>query len=99
MEMATARNRGDAGRPTQEAIAERAYQLFLQRGSVSGHEVDDWLQAEAELTAAAFTAASDDTQGSDAERGTPGEQPLPGRGDGRRGAGRDRTNGRRSLRP
>ena len=33
-----------------EAIAKRAYELFLQRGSVPGNEVDDWLQAEAELT-------------------------------------------------
>jgi len=34
-----------------DAIARRAYELFLQRGSEPGHEVDDWLQAEAELKA------------------------------------------------
>jgi Protein of unknown function (DUF2934) len=39
--------------PTREAIARRAYELYLQRGSVSGYEVEDWLQAEAELIAAA----------------------------------------------
>lgn len=39
--------------PPQEAIAKRAYELYLQRGSVPGYEVEDWLQAEAELTAAA----------------------------------------------
>ena len=33
-----------------EAIAKRAYELFLQRGSVPGHEIEDWLQAEVELT-------------------------------------------------
>jgi hypothetical protein len=33
-----------------EAIAKRAYELYLQRGSVSGHELDDWLEAEAELS-------------------------------------------------
>ena len=27
----------------------RAYELYLKRGSAHGHDVDDWLQAEAEL--------------------------------------------------
>jgi hypothetical protein len=36
--------------PLNEAIAKRAYELYLQRGSVSGHELDDWLEAEAELS-------------------------------------------------
>jgi hypothetical protein len=45
-------NRAGAGtRPGQDEIARRAYDLFLQRGSVPGHETDDWLQAEAELSA------------------------------------------------
>jgi hypothetical protein len=35
--------------PTQEEIAQRAKQIFQDRGSQSGHEVDDWLQAEYEL--------------------------------------------------
>ena len=39
--------------PDDEAIAKRAYELYLQRGSVSGHELDDWLAAEAELSRAA----------------------------------------------
>ena len=39
--------------PTDDAIAKRAYELYLQRGSVSGHELDDWLAAEAELSSAA----------------------------------------------
>ena len=36
--------------PAREAIAERAYQLFLQRGGVHGYSVEDWLQAERELS-------------------------------------------------
>ena len=36
--------------PNHDAIAKRAYELYLQRGSVPGHELDDWLQAEAELS-------------------------------------------------
>jgi hypothetical protein len=34
---------------TEGDIAARAYQIYLQRGCQSGHEVDDWLQAEYEL--------------------------------------------------
>ena len=30
----------------REQIAARAYQLFLQRNQVHGHDVDDWLEAE-----------------------------------------------------
>ncbi|HVZ72134.1 MAG TPA: DUF2934 domain-containing protein [Polyangia bacterium] len=40
-----------ASKPSPEEIAKRAYELFLQRGSISGYELEDWLQAEAELTA------------------------------------------------
>jgi hypothetical protein len=37
----------------QDKIAKRAHELYLQRGSEPGHELDDWLQAEAELAASA----------------------------------------------
>jgi hypothetical protein len=56
--MAKSKESRPAGGPSQEAIAKRAYELSLQRGSLPGHEVDDWLQAEAELTAAAAIADS-----------------------------------------
>ena len=36
-------------RPTPEQIAARAYQIFLERGRIPGHDMDDWLQAEYEL--------------------------------------------------
>jgi hypothetical protein len=36
--------------PTRQAIEVRAYEIFLGRGAVPGHEVEDWLQAEAELS-------------------------------------------------
>jgi len=49
--MAKSNRAGTGPRPGQDEIARRAYELFLQRGSVPGHETDDWLQAEAELTA------------------------------------------------
>jgi hypothetical protein len=35
----------------EEQIRERAYQLFIERGSRDGHAVQDWLDAELELLA------------------------------------------------
>ena len=37
--------------PTHEEIAVRSYELFLARGGIHGHDVEDWLQAESELSA------------------------------------------------
>ena len=34
---------------TEEIIRNRAYQLFAEHGYEHGHDVDDWLQAEAEV--------------------------------------------------
>lgn len=34
----------------QERVAQRAHELFLARGGEEGRDLDDWLQAEAELT-------------------------------------------------
>jgi len=31
-------------------IRRRAFELFIQRGAQPGHELDDWLQAEFEVT-------------------------------------------------
>jgi len=35
--------------PTHEQIALRAYHIFLERGSVPGDPMEDWLRAEREL--------------------------------------------------
>jgi HSP20 family protein len=32
-----------------EKVRNRAYELFLMRGEVPGHDVDDWIQAERQL--------------------------------------------------
>jgi Protein of unknown function (DUF2934) len=37
-------------RPTHEEIARRAFEIFLARGGEDGRDVEDWLQAEQELT-------------------------------------------------
>ncbi len=34
----------------EAAIRRRAEQLYEQRGKIPGHEVEDWLQAEADVT-------------------------------------------------
>jgi hypothetical protein len=70
--------------PRQEEIAKRAYELYLQRGSTPGYELDDWLAAKAELTAA----------GSSRKVIENAESPS----DARRN-GRDRGAGRRAPRP
>lgn len=33
----------------EEDVRRRAYELYLQRSGVEGSEIDDWLQAEAEM--------------------------------------------------
>lgn len=39
--------------PSAEAVARRAHLLFENHGEANGRDVQDWLQAEAELTAEA----------------------------------------------
>jgi DUF2934 family protein len=40
----------DSGVELQDQIRARAFQLYEQRGRDDGHDLDDWLQAEAELS-------------------------------------------------
>jgi hypothetical protein len=40
-----------------QAIAARAYELFLERGGEHGGDVDDWLRAERELSQAGVDAS------------------------------------------
>lgn len=42
-----------ASNPTNEDIARRAYELFVERGGQHGGDVDDWLRAERELATSA----------------------------------------------
>jgi hypothetical protein len=41
---------GWAKPPTHEQIAQRAYELHLARGTVDGYDLEDWLEAERQLT-------------------------------------------------
>jgi Protein of unknown function (DUF2934) len=38
------------GTPSKEAIERRAYEIYERRGRQDGHDVEDWLAAEEELT-------------------------------------------------
>jgi hypothetical protein len=46
---ATLPTTGAAPIATEDAVARRAYDLFLGRGSEHGHDLDDWFAAEREL--------------------------------------------------
>jgi Protein of unknown function (DUF2934) len=39
--------------PSREAIERRAYEIYVERGSMEGHDVEDWIAAEDELMARA----------------------------------------------
>ena len=39
----------DDGATSHDAVACRAYELYVARGCADGHDFDDWLQAEREL--------------------------------------------------
>jgi tRNA 2-selenouridine synthase SelU len=41
----------------ESEIARRAYEIYCARGCQHGHDLDDWLQAKAELEAARMSAA------------------------------------------
>jgi hypothetical protein len=42
----------------EQLIRQRAYYLYEQRGKEDGYDLDDWLQAEVELTQLADAAAA-----------------------------------------
>jgi hypothetical protein len=45
-------------KPTQDDIAARAYEIYLERGSTPGDPMQDWLRAERELAAPAKKSRS-----------------------------------------
>lgn len=53
--------------PSLEEIRLRAYEIYLERGSRQGYELDDWLQAEYELDG----RAPQERQSSDLEEHEP----------------------------
>jgi hypothetical protein len=43
---------------TESDIARRAFELYCDRGCDDGHDVDDWLNAERELSEASRSSAA-----------------------------------------
>ena len=43
---------------TESDIARRAFELYCDRGCEDGHDVDDWLNAERELSDASRSSAA-----------------------------------------
>lgn len=43
--------------PIDQRIRQRAYELYVQRGRIDGHDLDDWLQAECEIKGTEANAA------------------------------------------
>jgi hypothetical protein len=48
----------DAHPNLDEEIRRRAYELYESRGREDGHDIDDWLRAEAEVTGVALNRAA-----------------------------------------
>ena len=49
-EAAMTKNTGGREQPSRDEIASLAYHLYETRGRLDGHDVEDWLSAEHELT-------------------------------------------------
>jgi hypothetical protein len=47
-----AKHMTDSNSPTHEQIAQRAYEIFIERGQPAGQDLAHWLEAERQLRAA-----------------------------------------------
>ena len=55
---------------TEELIRVRAYHFYEQRGCEDGHDLEDWLQAEAEIFGKKSAAATEAEYTGDGSRAT-----------------------------
>jgi len=53
---AVKKQRKSGRKPTHEEVAQRAYYLYLERGSAPGNPLEDWLRAEEQLAAEVATS-------------------------------------------
>jgi hypothetical protein len=63
MQNPTTKKSSTFGRPAvednfEEQIRTRAYELYEARGREEGHDLEDWLEAEAEITGTAIKTAA-----------------------------------------
>jgi hypothetical protein len=63
-------------KPSEAQIQQRAYELFLQRGCEHGRDMEDWLEAEQELTELAALGAVDTEFAAEEELISESEEPI-----------------------
>jgi len=59
-----------------DAIAQRAFELFEERGGTDGHAVEDWLRAEQEILGGATAEPSEDDTKYQRSLALPGFEPV-----------------------
>jgi len=75
-----------SSKPTQEQIARRAYEIFIERGQPEGRDLEHWLEAERQLRATSQTksapvaAASSNTANATASAPIRATQPAASNG-------------------
>lgn len=55
--------RDETNTPSRDAVARRAYELFQARGGGPGHALENWLDAERELSRTAPGEAHEEPRG------------------------------------
>jgi hypothetical protein len=63
-------------KPSETQIQQRAFELFLERGCEHGRDIEDWLEAERELTGLAEFGAGETDLAADAEPLPELEEPI-----------------------
>lgn len=65
----------------RDAVARRAYELFLSRGGEHGHDQEDWYRAEQEVTGAANSDVNSQAPAASARVAdeAPARRPAPAR--------------------
>jgi len=63
-------------KPSETQIEQRAYELYLERGCEHGRDIEDWLEAERELTELAELRAVETDLAADEEALPEPEEPV-----------------------
>ncbi len=63
-------------KPSEAQIEQRAYELYLERGREHGRDVEDWLEAERELTELAELSTAETELAADEEPFHESEEPI-----------------------
>ncbi len=63
-------------KPSEAQIEQRAYELYLERGCEHGRDIEDWLEAERELTELAELSTAETELAADEEPFRESEEPA-----------------------